>query len=86
MSRRARARAQCLDVRVHFGAIRGFHVFRNDFHLAIGFQIDEHRRALHRRPNLLRVENVKQNDLIAVEAQRRDGVDDRSQGLRKNRR
>ena len=58
-----------------FGAISCFHIFGNHFDLLIGFEIDEDRRALHDRPDLLRIENMKQNHFVAVKAQRRDGVD-----------
>ena len=65
----ARTRAKLFDVRVDLGSIRGLRVFGNDFDPLIGFEIDEDRRSFHRRPNLLRVENMKQHHFIAVEAQ-----------------
>ena len=51
-------------------------IFRSDFDPLLGFQIDQRGRLAEFGPDFLGIENMKQNHLIPVEAQRLDRPDD----------
>src|SRR5262249_33099874 len=43
-----------------------------DFHSAVRFEIDEDDWSLHDRPNLLGIKNLKKDDFVTPETERRD--------------
>ena len=72
----AAADAEIGDVRVHLAAILPLRVVGRDLHLLAGLEVHEHRGVAKRRRNLLRIEDVKEDHLVAVKAQRLDGAHD----------
>src|SRR5207249_521929 len=51
-------------------------VIGSHLHLLFGFQIHQDSGLAEYGPNFLRIEDVKEDDLVAVEAQRLDGAND----------
>src|SRR5579859_3826373 len=73
-------RPQLLNMCVDPGAIRCLDVLGYDFNSLVGLKINEDRRALQDWLNLLRIEDVKEDDLISAKAQGSDCPDD-SRGI-----
>src|SRR3981189_1224137 len=73
-SRSPRACAKLFNMRLHLRAIGCLRILGNDFDLLIGFKINQQRRPLQYRTDLLRIENMKQHHIVAMEAQRLDGA------------
>src|ERR1700704_408263 len=63
-------------MRAHFLAVLVAHIFRSNLDALLRFQIDERGRFAEIGPDFLRIENMKQDYFISVEAQRLDGPDD----------
>jgi len=72
----ARFVAQRFHVRAHFCAVFVTNVFGSNLDALLRFQIDQRGRLAEIGPNFLGIQNVKQDDLISVKAQRLDGADD----------
>src|SRR5580698_2076220 len=62
---------------LHLRAIGCLCILGNNLNLVIGFEVDEDRRRFQFRLYLLRVENMKQHDIVAMEAKRLDNAHDR---------
>jgi hypothetical protein len=64
-------------MRLHLAAILTRGVIGRDLHVLLRFQIDQHHRFIERGRDFLRIENVEQHHLVAVEAQWLDRAHDR---------
>src|SRR5205814_3702798 len=66
-ARPAAAIPEIRDVRVHLAAILLARVIGSHLHLLFGFQIDQNSGLAQDGPNFLGIEDVKEDDLVAVE-------------------
>ena len=74
------------DVRADLLAILRARIFRRSFNCLVGFHVHQQDRfARACGSSSLRIQNVKQYQLIAPKSQRLDRLHDRSPGFRRNR-
>src|SRR5579862_4971171 len=81
---RTRPRTYLLNMCIDSRAIC-FRIIRNDLESLIGLKVNQDCRPLHHWVDLLRIENVEQDHLVAVEAKRSDSVHNRFRVLIKIR-
>ena len=85
MTRAGRAALHLLQMRAHFALVFVRGVVRRNFQLGAGFQILQQHGAAQLGLDLLRIEHVEQDQLVAARAQRSDGFDHGFRDLPRNR-